>query len=109
MKNSVVALNIALNTLGNVKLQGTLHLRDVAKLRDVILTYPGSPATSFDMTGVSGVDPGAASALKGALDAIGGEMGSDFSIRACAGTVADALKAAGFGAGGRCYLSVREC
>ncbi|SRR6266545_5645867 len=109
MKNSAVALDIALKTLGNVRLQGTLRVRDVNKLSDVILTYPGSPATSFDMTGVAGVDPDAATALKAALDAIAGETGSTFSIRVCAGVVADALKAAGFAAGGRYHLTVREC
>ncbi len=109
MKNLSMALDIALKTLGNVKLQGTLRMRDVNKLRDVILTYPGSPATSFDMTGVTGVDPGAALALKAALDALAGETGSTFSIRVCAGVVADALKDAGFGTVGRYHLTVREC
>jgi hypothetical protein len=78
MKNSAVVLDIALNALGNVRLQGTLRVRDVNKLRDVIETDPGSPATSF-------------------------------SIRVCAGKVADALKSAGFGGAGRYHLSVREC
>src|SRR5712691_10452098 len=109
MKNSAVPLNITLDTLGNVKLQGWLRLKDVEKLRDVILTYPGSPATSFDMTGVTDVDPGAAAVLRAALDTIASEASSAFSIRVCAGPVADALKAAGFGDKGRYHLSVREC
>lgn len=109
MKNSAVALDIALETLGTVTLQGSLRVQDVNKLRDVILTYPGSPATSFDMTGVRTVDPEAASALKEALDAIAAETVSILSIRVCAGAVADALVAAGFGAGGRYRMSVREC
>jgi hypothetical protein len=109
MKNSAVALDIALNALGNVRLQGTLRVRDVNKLRDVIETYPGSPATSFDMTGVTDVDDGAAQALKAALDGIGGGTGPGFSIRVCAGKLADALRSAGFGGAGRYHLSVREC
>ncbi len=109
MKNSAVALDIALKTLGNVRLQGTLRVRDVNKLSDVILTYPGSPATSFDMTGVAGVDPDAATALKAALDASPERPDRRSTIRVCAGVVADALKAAGFTAGGRYHLTVREC
>jgi hypothetical protein len=111
MKNLAVALDIALRSLGNVKLQGTLRLRDVGKLRDVILTYPGTPATSLDMVEVTSVDPEAASALKAALDAVVGPAGSGpgLSIRVCAGDVADALKAAGFAGKGFYSLSVREC
>jgi hypothetical protein len=109
MKNSAVALDISLNALGNVRLQGTLRVRDLNKLRDVIETYPGSPATSFDMTGVKDVDDGAAQALRTALDAIGSDTALGFSIRVCTGKVADALKSAGFGAASRYHLSVREC
>lgn len=109
MKNSAVALDIALKSLGTVRLQGTLREKDVLKLRDVIVTYPGTPAKSFDMTGVTAVDAGAAAALMKALDGIAAETVSAFSIRVCAGEVADALRAAGFGPGSRYRLSVREC
>lgn len=110
MNNLAVALDIALKTLGNVKLHGTLRMRDVGKLRDVILTYPGTPATSLDMLEVTAVDPDAASALKAALDAVAGEApGLTLSIRVCAGPVAEALKAVGFGERGRYILNVREC
>jgi hypothetical protein len=111
MNNLAVPLDIVLETLGNVKLQGTLRMRDVGKLRDVILTYPGTPASSLDMTAVTAVDPDAANALKAALDALGGnsESGPVLSLRLCAGPVAEALKAAGFGEKGRYNLSVREC
>jgi hypothetical protein len=111
MKNLAVAIDIVLETLGKVKLQGTLRVRDVGKLREVILTYPGTPATSLDMVEVTSIDPEAATALKSALDAMAGDAGSGpvLSLRVCAGPVADALKAAGFGEKGRYNLSVREC
>jgi hypothetical protein len=111
MKNLAVALDIALMSLGNVKLHGTLRMRDVGKLREVILTYPGTPATSLDMVEVTAVDADAASALKAALDALAGEAASGLmlSIRVCAGPVADAMKAVGFNQKGPYALSVREC
>jgi hypothetical protein len=111
MKNLAVALDIALHSLGNVKVYGTLRVRDVGKLRDVILTYPGTPATSLDMLEVTAVDPDAASALKAALDAMAGDAaaGPKLSIRVCAGPVAEALKAVGFSERGLYILNVREC
>lgn len=111
MKNLAVALDIALRTQGNVKLQGTIRLRDVGKLRDVILTYPGTPATSLDMLEVKAVDPDAAAALKASLDAMAGNTPSGLvlTIRVCAGPVAEALRAVGFGERGPYILNVREC
>jgi predicted LPLAT superfamily acyltransferase len=111
MKNLAVVLDIALKTQGNVKLHGTLRMRDVGKLRDVILTYPGTPATSLDMLEVTAVDTDAALALKAALDAMAGDPASGLmlSIRVCAGPVADAMKAVGFSERGPYALSVREC
>ncbi|MGH2555615.1 MAG: hypothetical protein ACRDHO_07865 [Actinomycetota bacterium] len=106
-----MALDIALKTPGSVKLQGTLRLRDVGKLRDVILTYPGTPATSLDMLEVTAVDADAASALKAALDAMAGDAASGLmlTIRVCAGPVAEAMKAVGFSQKGPYALNVREC
>jgi hypothetical protein len=85
-----------------------MRVRDVDELRDVILTYPGTPATTFDMTGVTAAEPEAGVALKKALDAIAGGEGSSLSIRLCQGELADVLRAAGFGPGTRYHLSVRN-